>query len=103
PMQGLRFRVNPVNGVTFPECDVQIAVGSNSEGAGTLQRRAADWGAFGSRRRLTRAGIGFDDSCVDMKATDTMIADVANQESTVAVEKDAVGLAELRLRSRTAV
>ena len=102
-MQRLRRRIDPVDRVSLPQREIEIAVRRERHCPRTVERRAADWRAVGRRRGGAGAGVGLDDARVEMEAPDPVVADVADEERAVTIEDDAVRLAELRVRAGPAV
>ena len=96
-------QVDPIDGVSLPQRQIQIAVRVERHRAGAVQRCAGERCAVRSWLPCSGAGPGLDDSGGRVHPADSMIADVADEQPSLRVERDAVRLTELGGRRRTAV
>src|SRR5262245_64818738 len=98
-MQRLSPRLDPIDCVAFTKSDIQVTIWGDRDGAWTSKRCAGDWGSVGRWLCFARARVRRDVARVHVHATNAVIANVANQQETVAIEGDAMGLSKLDRKS----
>src|SRR5207253_1028516 len=71
-MESLRFGVDPIDLVPFPQSEIQVSGRRLHHGARTVQRCRFDWRILGGRLRLAGARPGFNDPRIEMQSPDSV-------------------------------
>ena len=75
-----RPAVDTMDRISFAKRDIQIPLRIESHGSRSVQRNSRNRRAIGSRPSLSGAGIRLDYSRSEIHTTDSMIADITNQQ-----------------------
>jgi hypothetical protein len=96
--------IDAVNGISFPEGNIQASSRVEGHGPGAVQRCPFERRTVWSWLPVTRSSKRLDDARGELYASDAMIANVADEEEPVArVNRDAVRLTQLCRRRRPTI
>src|SRR5207248_10016046 len=87
--------------VAFAQREKQIAVRREGDRPRSVERRAGERRAVRRRLRFACSRMGCDRAGLQIQPSNAMVADVADQQAAIAIDRDAVRLTELRLRAGT--
>src|SRR5262245_28448020 len=103
-MPGHLLAVETVDGVPFPQRQIQVAGRIERNRPRAVERRAFEGGAIRCRLPVAGAAERIDDARRGIDAPTAMVADVADEQGAAArIDRDAVRLPQLRAGCRPAI
>ena len=102
-MQGRRFSVDAIDRVSLSQRKVNRAVAIQNHRPRSVERRPFQGRAVRRRLAFARSTERVDESAGEIDRSNAMIPDVADEQSSGWIDGDAVGLAKLGFRGRSAI